>query len=214
MIAHANGAHARIKSDLGSPTIAAFDFDGTLTNQHTFWRYLRFVAGSVRFHKAMAELSPMLARVVAGKLPVMTARAHLLERLLAGLSHERETELAEDYARNHLPLCLRKSAMERLCWHQRAGHRTAIVSNSAESYLKPLGRELGIDVVLGTRFEVVSGFLTGRVLGNDCVGGEKVARLRATFPELTSCRLSAYGDSYGDHELLAIADQPYYRAFQ
>jgi phosphatidylglycerophosphatase C len=72
----------------------------------------------------------------------------------------------------------------------------------------PIGRRLGFDTVLATRLEVdADGRLTGRLVGANCRGPEKVARLR----EWRSGELVvdfAYGDSAGDREMLALAGVP------
>jgi phosphatidylglycerophosphatase C len=194
-------------------TIAAFDFDGTLTNRHTLWRYVRFVAGARRFAATAVELFPDLARVVVGKAEVMDVRDRLFMRIFAGMDSQFEASLARLFARDHVAGWLRPEARARLAWHQEQGHTTAIVSNSAESYLVHVARALGIDFVVGTRLEVQAGRLTGRVMGKSCVGAEKVARLGTHVANLHTTRLFAYGDSSGDSELLAIADRPYYRSF-
>ncbi len=194
-------------------TIAAFDFDGTLTTRHTLWRYLRFLVGAPRFYRACLALVPTALRVLLGSVPLMKARDLLFARLLEGFDAELEEQSAERFAREHIPAWLRPQGLERLKWHQSQGHATVIVSNSAESYLRHVGRALGFDAVLGTRLQTRSGRLTGHTLVPSCVSGEKVVRLYQYFGDLRRYRVYAYGDSAGDRELLAVADKPYLRPF-
>lgn len=202
------------KGDPCAPAIAAFDFDGTLTDRHTLWRYLRLLVGSRRFYGMFAALTPTVCAVIAHKIPVKDGRSVLLERLLRDYRAEREERWAEHFACEHIPTWLRKPAIQRLRWHQRQGHTTVLVSNSAESYLRYVGAGLGIEHVFGTRFEKRDGVLTGRIVDESCVHGEKVVRLRERFGDLSRYYIYAYGDSTGDRELLAIADQPYFRPFR
>src|SRR5437016_5665528 len=68
----------------------------------------------------------------------------------------------------------------RVDWHRAEGHELVLVSASPELYVAPIGRRLGFDEVLATRLEVdAAGLLTGRLVGANCRGPEKVARLRA-----------------------------------
>ncbi|MCB1149091.1 MAG: HAD-IB family hydrolase, partial [Chlamydiia bacterium] len=55
------------------------------------------------------------------------------------------------------------------------------------------------------------GVLTGKLLGANCRGPEKVRRILETFGPKESYLLYAYGDSAGDREMLALADHPFFR---
>jgi phosphatidylglycerophosphatase C len=102
---------------------------------------------------------------------------------------------------------LRPDALDRIAEHRERGHRVVIVSASPETYLHPLGQALGVDAALGTRLEVdPDGLLTGRMIGRNCRGPEKVTRLEAWLDGTATESLWAYGDSGGDRELLARAD--------
>ena len=79
------------------------------------------------------------------------------------------------------------------------------MSASPELYVTPIGRRLGFDTVLATRLEVdADGRLTGRLLGPNCRGPEKVMRLREWRGEGLALAY-AYGDSSGDREMLDLA---------
>ena len=65
--------------------------------------------------------------------------------------------------------------------------------------------------VVGTQIEVKDGVLTGRFLTRNCYGEEKVNRLNALYPNRQDYYLIAFGDSRGDKELLAFADESHYR---
>jgi phosphatidylglycerophosphatase C len=86
-----------------------------------------------------------------------------------------------------------------------------LVSASLEIYLLPWAKTIGLDQVIGTRLAVQNGLLTGRIIGQNCYGAEKVKRLQAVLGDLSQYCIYAYGDSRGDRELLEIATCPYYR---
>lgn len=44
--------------------------------------------------------------------------------------------------------------------------------------------------------------------------GRKVNRLKAIYPNRQDYHLTAFGDSRGDKEMLAFADESYYKPFR
>ncbi len=96
--------------------------------------------------------------------------------------------------------------LARADWHAEQGHRRVIVSASYECYLTPVAARIGFDAALGTRLEVDGGRLTGRLDGPNLRRAEKVRRLDEWLGR-RSATVWAYGDSAGDRELLARADQ-------
>jgi phosphatidylglycerophosphatase C len=196
------------------PVVAVFDFDGTLTYKHTFWRFLKFSIGSLRFSGIVIRLLPVLVKLAFGKISLMDARELLIYYCLKNFPEEKLQQLGQQFATEKIPTWLRTDGMQRLQWHKTQGHRTILVSNSAEYYLQPWAQTVGFNEVLGSKFDVRSGLLTGRLLGTHCQGEEKVNRLKALLEDITQYRLYVYGDSSGDQEMLAIAYKPYYRTFQ
>ena len=68
--------------------------------------------------------------------------------------------------------------------------------------------------MLGTQIEVKDGMLTGRFLTRNCYGQEKVNRILALYPNRQDYYLTAFGDSRGDKEMLAWADESYFKPFR
>jgi phosphatidylglycerophosphatase C len=153
----------------------------------------------------MAE-SLLLLRGAAGNDRARDeAKAGVLRRLLAGRPLAPLLELAEVFADQAIATLVRTDAAPRIQSHREQGHELVILTASPELYVVPLARRLGIDHVLGTRLEVDGdGVLTGRLVGANCRGAEKVARLRGWLAD-EPFNLWAYGDSVGDRELLVLA---------
>lgn len=200
-----------MQAETSRPVLAVFDFDGTLTDRHTFWRYMRFINGSPRFWLRMIPMLPRMAGVLLGVVPLMEARLSFIQRYLKGLTVEQEREHARFFISEHLPHWLRPDALRRLKWHQDRGHITALVSNSPENYLVLWGKVVGFDHVCGTRLATAKHGLTGALDGRNCVEREKVTRLRACVGNLDDYDIYAYGDSSGDAALLEAATYPFYR---
>ncbi|HET9732489.1 MAG TPA: HAD family hydrolase [Acidimicrobiales bacterium] len=200
--------------DPASPTgVAAFDFDGTLTRADSFVGFLRFVAGTPAVADGLARAAVASWGVPRGADPAGrdVAKAVLVRRTLTGRTLTEIEEAGRAYgARCAAAVTPRmRATLER---HRQAGHLTVIVSASLEVYLRPAADRLGIDHVLGTRLEVSDGTLTGRLLGANCRGPEKAARLRSWLASLglepVETGLWCYGDSAGDTDLLAMASFP------
>jgi phosphatidylglycerophosphatase C len=199
----------------GRPTVAAFDFDGTVTRG----------ASTVPFLIAVRGLIPVLA-VLVSTLPSLLKAAifsgaaadeykeRIFVRLLGGTTDEELTRRGRAFAANHLQLRLRPEIRRRIEWHQARGHRVVLVSASVEHYVVPAGELLGVDGALATRLAVdAAGNISGRFEGKNCRGAEKYARLvgwmRANGLAGTGqaqAVLWAYGNSRGDAWLLGAAD--------
>jgi phosphatidylglycerophosphatase C len=195
------------------PVLAVFDFDGTMTDRHTFIRYMAFLVGRPKLFAAIAIGYKQGIGALTGRVPVMDARAHMLARILRGVLTTKERERAAQFAR-HCEAWILPEAKRRIDWHRECGHTLVLLSNSSESYLSAVGRALGFTHVIGTRLESEGLRLTGRVDGRDCVSEEKVRRLEQVVGRLTDYCVYAYGDSTGDLPLLAVADFPHFNLFQ
>ncbi len=199
----------------GRPVVAAFDFDGTLTEGGSVWPFLAAVAGPWAVARAAAGLLPALVRAaVLGGHHADTAKEALFARTLTGRDAAEVAAQAAVFGRAHYQRHRRPDLHRRLEWHRRQGHRLVIVSASPELYLRPVAEELGVDGVVATRLAVgPDGRLTGRYDGLNCRGSEKMDRLRRWIETAGAAQADgdepfvwAYGNSGGDRQLLAGAD--------
>lgn len=191
-------------------TVAAFDFDKTMTYRDTL---LPFLFHLVPFrHKILnaIKLIPTVVRYKTGYLENHHAKEKLLTAFLRNRSFQKLSEQAEMFSYISLSHFLRPEALKRLHWHQGKNHHCILVSAGLELYLKPWADTMGLEVS-ATRLQVHNGRVNGKIDGKNCYGPEKVKRLLDRFGPKESFKLYAYGDSEGDRELLALADYPFYR---
>jgi phosphatidylglycerophosphatase C len=179
-------------------TVAAFDFDGTLTRRDTMLPFLASVRSWVAVAAALIAEGPTLARDRdVGK-----------ERVLARvLQDTNSAELHAAGARYAAKVKLAPEMQERLAWHRREGHEVVIVSASLDLYLSDIAARLGVDHVLCSTIDTSAAVCNGALIGGNCRGPEKAKRLRAWLGD-GNVELWAYGDSSGDNEMLALADHP------
>ena len=189
------------------PVVAAFDVDGTLTTRDCVVPFLRELVGTHRLVHSVLRRPGRSGRA-AMRRDRDTFKA-IAVATLAGRSMEEVAERGRRFARERAARWLRPDTTGRLAWHLESGHEVVLVSASLEPYLGPLGDSLGVAASLCTRFEVdADGRLTGRLLGDNCRGMEKVRRLEDWLAG-RDVELWAYGDSAGDAELLARADRSF-----
>lgn len=200
--------------DASGQTVAAFDFDGTMTRGDTLLPFLRSVAGDVRFAGGMMQLSPVLLRFAFGRLRNDIAKEAFLTHFLSGMSVKELRARGANFATRKLPAMVRETALRKLDWHKSRGDRCVLISASLDCYLDTWATRTGFDDVLCSSLETDDlGLATGRLLGRNCFGPEKVNRLRALLGESWErTELYAYGDSRGDRELLAAAKHPFFKA--
>src|SRR5439155_5660541 len=125
-------------------------------------------------------------------------KAAVLAQLLAGRRVADVEPIVTAYADNVVAGELRADTVARSVWHREQGHALVVVSASPELYVDPIARRLGFDAVLATRLEIDGGGrLTGRLVGTNVRGPEKVRRLREHLGDGAG-RIWAYGNSRDD----------------
>lgn len=193
-------------------TVAAFDFDGTVTRSDSLLPFLRFAAGPYRFAVKIVASLPTLTGYALGWVRNDVAKERVLRRFFAGTPIVELNDIGERFASERLPALVRPEALARLQWHREQGHRCVLISASLRLYLQPWAQRVGFDQVVASELELSDGQrVTGRLAGGNCHGAEKVLRLERLLGPRESFHLYAYGDSRGDRELLAAADTAYYR---
>jgi phosphatidylglycerophosphatase C len=136
-----------------------------------------------------------------------TSKQQLLTRTLGGRSHNDIAAAGLEYGAA-VARAISPEMRRRVEWHQGKGHEIVIVSASLDVYVEAASRALDIPHALSTSLELdEQGRITGRMLGGNCRGAEKVARLRSYLGD-AEVELWAYGNSSGDEAMLALADHP------
>jgi phosphatidylglycerophosphatase C len=193
------------------PVVAAFDLDGTLTEDGSVFKWMRRIAGTPKVMRATLRRVPALswAALASG-----AAADNVKERLFSAVLSDRDEvevrDLSRDFALDHLASSGRNDVIDRLRWHRDEGHSVVVVSASPELYVGVIAQALGASGTVGTRLAVDPlGRLTGGYLGRNCRGEEKLRRLRLWIEDnvdTDDVTLFAYGNSRGDRRMLADAD--------
>jgi HAD superfamily hydrolase (TIGR01490 family) len=187
--------------------LALFDFDGTITDRDTYTPFLRYAARPTRLALGRVVLMPVGAGYKTGLLPAARARAAASWVAFRGERADDVRARGERYARTALPSALRPHALERIRQHQAEGDTVVVVSASLNVYLEPWATAHGVHVIC-TTLEERDGRLTGRYVGGDCSGEEKLVRIQRRYDLSRYERIHAYGDTDEDREILSIAHEP------
>ena len=182
--------------------VFAFDFDGTLTTRDTLLAFIRYACGTPRFLLGFLLHAPLLVLMKLRLYSNGKAKQRLFTWFFRGMPLETFDALCQSFARTHRHL-LRPETVRLLQQALSEGAEVLVVSASIDNWVQPFFPTV---TVLGTQIEVIDGRLTGHFLTPNCYGQEKVRRILALHPERSAYRLTAYGDSRGDRELLAFAD--------
>ena len=162
--------------------VYAFDFDGTLTTRDTMLEFIRYACGTARFLLGFLLYSPLLVLMKLRLYSNGKAKQKVFAHFFKGMTIEAFDALCQDFASTHRHL-LRPEVIRQLEQALSEGSEVLVVSAS------------------------IDGSLTGLFLTPNCYGQEKVRRILALHPDRSSYHLTAYGDSRGDREMLAFADE-------
>ncbi|KQW83983.1 HAD-IB family hydrolase [Brevundimonas sp. Root1279] len=205
--------HAFRQSVQSGAPIVAFDFDGTLTIRDSFTEFLRWRAGAGGWALGLVKLAPAVAVYARDRDRGRIKAASVKEFLKGAPRAELESE-AEAFADAVWSQFMRPDALKVWNdWGAKGAHRV-IVTASPETTVAPFARRLGAAALLGTQL-VFDGDdrVTGAFATANCRGEEKVRRLKAAYGDDVQLA-AAYGDTSGDTEMIAIAQEKGFRVFK
>jgi len=193
--------------------IVAFDFDGTLTIRDSFTEFLRWRVGPGGWALGLVKLAPALAAYARDRDRGRIKAASVREFLHGVDRHTLAVEAAR-FADQIWPSFMRPDALKVWDdWGRRGAHRV-IVTASPVATVAPFAKRLGAEALLGTEFVFdAQDRITGDFAGPNCRGAEKVRRLKAAYGD-TMTLAAAYGDTSGDAEMLAMAQEAGFRVFR
>lgn len=196
-----------------SKTLVLFDFDGTLTKKDSLLHFLKFAVGNIRFYIGMLRLAPILLQLKMKWISPQTAKENLLYYFLKDFSSAQLNLITAQYTIQKLPLILKKTAMEKLHWHQAQDHEIYLVSASAELWLEKWCKQEDIGLI-ATELSFENDRFAGKFLSPNCNGQEKVNRIKKEIQLSKFNYIFAYGDTEGDQPMLALADEAYFQHFK
>jgi HAD superfamily phosphoserine phosphatase-like hydrolase len=192
--------------------LSVFDFDGTLTRHDSFLPFLWFTFGTFGCLRRLPKLLLPSLHYLFRRQGRDELKARLIAVFLTGVDVLWLSSRAEAYCQFIWRYLLRPTGVRGVAAELWSGAEVTLCSASPALMLKPFAERLGVGLI-GTELEIHDGRLTGRLLGGNCRGDNKVLRLEAKYGSLVRYRLRAWGDTRGDHALLRVAHDPHWRVF-
>jgi HAD superfamily hydrolase (TIGR01490 family) len=192
--------------------IAFFDFDGTITKKDTLLEFIKFTKGSFGFYLGFLLNLPYL---IAYKLKIISnqsAKEKVLRFFFHGIAIEEFNRRCQEFAEQVVPKLVRTKALDEIERLKAMDVKVVVVSASPENWIEQWTKRLGLELI-ASRLEVSGGKVTGKILGKNCHGDEKVVRIKEVYDLTNYNIIAAYGDSGGDKPMLELADQAHYRPF-
>jgi HAD superfamily hydrolase (TIGR01490 family) len=193
---------------------AIFDVDGTLIADATLERiFIRFLRrrGELGWREMINWIGASI-RAAAWWKAAVGGRPQLkaIKAYLRGKDPTHLRRLARECFESEIEPRLSSEAVDRLRWHQNAGHFVILLSGTLDLLLEPLAERLGVHARIGSDLEVEERRLTGRLAGRRPFGETK-AECLATINRAAGFDLKrsfAYADSFADRHLLAMVGHP------
>ncbi|MDF2155845.1 HAD family hydrolase [Vibrio sp. CAU 1672] len=191
--------------DTNKPSLALFDFDGTITDADMFSLFLNYSASGPRKWLGKVLILPFYTLYKAGVIPARRMRPIASFIAFAGRETRQVKALGEQFAREVICCHIRPEAQNKLNWHQQKADTIVVVSASLNAYLKPWceaqGYQLLCSEILSDKTRISGIYQTG-----DCSLKRKVARLKNAFDVNDYGAVYAYGDTYEDLPMLRMAN--------
>ena len=192
--------------------VAYFDFDGTLSTKDTFMPFIIFCLGWLRFMQKSPRLLIILSLYLLRIIDNQEAKQRTLTLSLRGWQRDKIEQKAKAFAYTHLNKYLKCPIYAKLEWHREHGHQVVLVSANLAVYLRYFAELHKLDAVIATEVELIDEHLSGKLATQNCYGLQKVVRIK-DYLVTNQCGFEysyGYGNSRGDHEMLAFVDEAYY----
>ncbi|NMH66282.1 HAD family hydrolase [Shewanella salipaludis] len=190
--------------------LALFDFDGTITSQDTYTKFVVAAAGRTRLYVGGFVLLPIILLYKLGIVSAPRVRPLISKVAFWRSSESKVVDIANTFVSEYLPTVLRDEMLEKIAEHKANGDKVVIVSASLSPYLKIWCNNLDVGLIC-SELEVRNGILTGSYLSGDCSKERKVENIRKTINLNEFDTIYAYGDTEEDIPMLNLADLRYYQ---
>ncbi len=194
-------------------TLVLFDFDGTITNKDSFLAFIKFTHGKARFYAGFFLLFPFLLLYKIGVITNQKAKELVLSLFYKNKPISYLEERGNLFASQVLPACIRPKALEKIKEYQEKGYTIVVVSASIKEWLSAWCKTHNLQLI-STELATKEGKITGKLSTPNCFGAEKVTRIRSEISLTNFSHIIAFGDSSGDKEMLALAQEAHFKPFR
>ncbi len=194
----------------GAHIAALFDFDGTIIAGYSatamLWEKIKRREMTA---EQLVETMNVMAQYSTGNMGfsgLMTGAA----KFMKGVTEESYFEFGEELYEKYIARKVYPEARALIEAHRAKGHTIAIVSSATIYQIEPTARDLDIEHVLCSQYEVENDEFTGNIIRPLCFGEGKVIAAESLAADYGLDLDSSYfySDSYDDIELLERVGKP------
>ncbi len=199
-----------LESEPGPHIAALFDFDGTIIAGYSATAVLQeqFQRGEMSAEQIIGTANTIVQYGLGslGFSGLMSTAA----RFMKGVTEESYQKFGEELYEKHIARKIYPESRALIEAHQAKGHTVAIVSSATPYQIEPTARDLDIQHVLCSQYEVRNGVFTGKIVRPLCFGKGKVlaAEGLAATHGLDLSKSFFYSDSDDDLLLLERVGKP------
>ena len=193
--------------------IAFFDFDGTITTKDTLLEFIRFSKGHFKFLLGFLLNSPYLLAYQLKIISNQAAKEKILQFFFRNMPVEKFKEQCQLFSQKMLPKLIRPKAIDEIKKLQNEGYEVVIVSASPEQWIQQWAKERQV-YLIASCLEIIDGKVSGKLVGKNCHGDEKVRRILEKHTLSDYEVVYAYGDTKGDLPMLELATTKFYKPFR
>ena len=188
-----------------------FDFDGTLTYKDTMFLYLKYY-NSTKFNIQFIKHIPLFVLLKLKLADPEKIKRSFIASILKGERKSKIEKVSQAFFDEYYPEIFRENALEFIKSIDRQKTDSYIVSASLDLWVKPFADKFQMKL-LATKAEFKDGVFTGNFVGKNCNGAEKVLRIKEAIEEKKYDKTIAFGDTSGDKEMLAWANEGQFEFF-
>jgi phosphatidylglycerophosphatase C len=193
--------------------IAFFDFDGTITTKDTLLEFIKFCKGSFRFYFGFLLNSLYLVAFKTKIISNQSAKEKILQYFFSGMPVKEFEKKCQAFTKEMLPLLVRPGASREIEKLKQENYVVVVVSASPQNWIREWADQNGVELI-ASRLEVKDDRITGKIVGKNCHGEEKVRRILEKYVISDYTTIHAYGDTSGDKPMLALATNSFFKPFR
>ncbi|PIW37239.1 MAG: HAD-IB family hydrolase [Candidatus Kerfeldbacteria bacterium CG15_BIG_FIL_POST_REV_8_21_14_020_45_12] len=195
------------------PTLALFDFDGTISRRNSFLEFIAYTKGRPSLYFGLFTFIPTAVLRVTRQISADELKRRFFAKFCADSSAEDFHQSASDFGQDILPDFVQPEAAAAIRQHKNSGDTVVVVSASFQEVLKPWCDLMDV-VCIATVMEIKHGIITGQLDTPICWGEQKTTRIKQALDLTAFGKIVAYGNSRGDKEMLALADEAFFKPFR
>ena len=194
-------------------SIAFFDLDGTITHSDTLLAFIRYYRGAIFCYAGFALHIPLLLAMKLGWISTQRSKEMILQFFFRNESLQKFDAKCRDFSLTLLPRLIRPGALEALQQHIQNNDEVVIVTASPGNWVRGWADKLHLKLI-ATQLLIVDGKITGKIMGKNCKGPEKLRRIKEQYNLSDYSEIYVYGDSSGDTEMFTIGTKTFYKPFR